>query len=286
MSHVQSQVRNIALHDSQELKHVVASVRTEDERAQLWEVAAGMEHAEWRRCQQVMQDAEAAIGAIVQSTPRRDCSQLRRHCYAAKDGMGAAHEQHCRKVAAVCMYITSQECPEPLRVRAPAVQRLERSSVPASTPPKTNQQPKPCKCSNTAAQTPKPPPSQLQAGTEATVDALLHLLCALSHTLQQMEASEPPVASEDPQPSSQRSTLRRRPRGKGGSRRVTAPSEYTRQYFNVARLRHLLSVTAKGVRRMELCSRSMCRSAGRWLGFATQRFAGCPALAVKRVVLP
>ena len=225
MSQVQSQVRNIVLHDTQELKRVAASVRTEEDRAQLWEVAAGMERAESRRCQQVMQDAEAAIDAAVESTPRRDCSQLRTNFYAAKDAMGAAHEQYCRKVAAVDAYLTSQECPEPLRVRALAVQRLERSSVPASTPPKTNQQREPCKRSNTAAQTPKPRPSQLPVGTGATVDAVLPLFRALSHTLQQMQASKTPVASEDPQPSSQRSTRRRRPRGKGGSRRATAPSE-------------------------------------------------------------
>ena len=55
MSQVQSQVRNFVLHDTQELKRVAASVRTEEDRAQLWEVAAGMERAEWRRYQQVMQ---------------------------------------------------------------------------------------------------------------------------------------------------------------------------------------------------------------------------------------
>ena len=214
-SEMQSQVPNIVLNDNQELERVAASVWPEEECAQLWEMAAGMERAEWRHCQQLMQDAEAAIDAAVQSTPRRDCSQVRTNFYDAKDAMCAAHEQYCRNLAAGDAYLPSQECPYPLPARALAVQRLERFCVPASTPPtpKTHQQQEPCKRSNTAAQTLKPHPSQPLAGKEATVDAVLPFLRALSHTLQQMPASETPVAFEDRQISSQRSTRRRRPRG-------------------------------------------------------------------------
>ena len=215
------------LQDSQELMRLKGTVRTDEDREELWRRAAGAELADWRQCQRVFRAAEAAV----ESAPQRERSEF----YAAKDTMLAAHARYCRKIAAVDVFLSSQESPKPLMVRTlpaqgawtPKCTSSSYGRVLSREPSRPHDASVSSKlvAESTQSQAPTVPVRAFASTGHSLADAVaaaaVPLLCALSQALLQVKASTAPAASEEPQ---QRSTRRRRLRGKGGAKRAAAPS--------------------------------------------------------------